>query len=470
MTIAGLSEHHGRSPMDQSSQSPHECPVPVHGGLVPLHSGLLAHDPRHVYEALRRRWGSIAPVELGPGVEAWLVMGYQEVLELVWNERAFSSDARRWNTIVEASLPEDSPLLAVLGWRPALNRLDDEAHRRQRQAVTETLNGVDTRRLRSAVRRQAETLVDGWGMNRTADLVTQYARPLVGYAFRVLIGLPESEERKVAALLGSIAGTAHDAARAEAELMRTLHRLVAAKRDVPGPDLTSWLLAHSAQLTEAEVAHNLAAILFAGGESTVNWISGTMRLLMGDARLNSAVANGRPTVANAADRALWDGSPVPNIAGRWARSDLTFAGCQVRAGDLLIPCLTAANTDLLVHDAQDLGSRAHLSWGTGSHGCPAKDAARSIAETAVDVLVRRLSLVRPGDSDTALCWQPSLWSGTPDALPVAFTPIRPGPITAAAAPVVPAVMGVPEKRRGAPAADSGSTQQAWGWWNSMNGW
>ncbi|MFJ7266924.1 cytochrome P450 [Streptomyces sp. NPDC099050] len=398
-------------------------------------------------------------------------MGYQEVLELVWNERAFSSDARRWNTIVEGSLPEDSPLLAVLGWRPALNRLDDQAHRRHRQAVTETLNGIDLRRLRSAVRRQAEVLVDGWGMNRTADIVTQYARPLVSYAFRVLIGLPGAEERRVAALLGSIAGGSHDAARAEAELMRTLHRLVAEKREVPGPDLTSWLLAHSAQLTGAEVAHNLAAILFSGGESTIGWISGTMRLLMGDDRLNSAVATGRMTVTDAADRALWDGSPVPNISGRWARNDLTFAGCRVRAGDLLIPCLAAANTDLLIHDSQDIGSRAHLAWGTGSHGCPAKDAARSIAETAVDVLMRRLSLVRPGDCDTAaLRWQPSLWSGTPDQLPVAFAPIRPAPNAPAAAPATPTLMGVPEKRQDARAADSSPTPQAWGWWNSMNGW
>ncbi|MFD7256544.1 cytochrome P450 [Streptomyces sp. NPDC059874] len=457
--------------MDQSSQSPHECPVPAHGGLVQLHGGLLPQDPRHVYEALRRRWGAIAPVELAPGVGAWLVMGYQEALEVVWNERAFSSDARRWNSIIEGSLPEGSRLLAVLGRRPALNRLDDQAHRRQRQAVTETVNGVDLRRLRGAVRRQAETLVDGWDMNGTADLVTQYAHPLVWFAFRVLIGFPESEERRIAALLGSIAGAAHDAARAEAELMRTLHRLVAQKRDAPGPDLTSWLLAHSARLTEAEVAHDLAAILFTGGESTIGWISGTMRLLMDDARLNSAVAGGRMTVSDIADRALWDGSSIPNIAGRWARNDLVFAGCEVRAGDLLIPCLTAANTDLLVHDAGDLGRRAHLSWGTGSHGCPAKEAARSIAETAVDVLMRRLRLVRPGDRDTAVRRQPSLWSGTPDTLPVAFAPIRPGPNAPADVPAIPAVMGVPEKRQqDARAADSSPAQQAWAWWNSMNGW
>ncbi|MCX5610953.1 cytochrome P450 [Streptomyces sp. NBC_00047] len=457
--------------MDQNSQSPHECPVPFHGGLVPLHGGLPDQDPGRFYEGLRRHWGPIAPVELGPGVGAWLVMGYQEVLELVWNERAFSSDARRWNSITEGSLPEDSPLLAVLGWRPALNRLDDQAHRRQRRAVTETLNGIDLRRLRSTVRQQAEALVDGWATDRTADLVSQYARPLVWSAFRMLVGLPRSEERRLGALLGSIAGGAHDAARAEAELTGMLHRLVAAKREVPGPDLTSWLLAHSAPLTEAEVAHGLAAVLLSGGESTIGWISGTMRLLLGDARLDSAVATGQLTVRDLTDRALWDGSPVPNIAGRWARNDLTFAGCRVRAGDLLIPCLAAANTDLRVHGAQNLGSRAHLAWGTGSHGCPAKDVARSIAETAVDVLLRRLGQLRPGVHATAPPRQPSLWSGAPDELPVVFAPVRPvRPNAAAGAPATSTVMGVPAKRKDERAADSGSKPPQWSWWNSINGW
>lgn len=456
--------------MDQSRQSPHECPFPFPGGAVPLPGGLLDQDPRRFYEGLRGRWGAIAPVELGPGVGAWLVMGYREVLELVWNEQAFSSDARRWNALAEGSVPEDSALLSVLGWRPALHRLDDQAHRRQRQAVTDTLNGVDLRRLRSAVRRRADALVDGWSTDGSADLVGGYARPLAGHAFRVLVGLPVSKERRLAALLGSISAGTQDAARAEAELTGLLHRLVAARRDAPGPDLASWLLAHSVDLTEAEVAHNLAAVLLSGGEATVGWISGATRLLVGDARLQAAVADGPLTVKDVADRALWGGSPVPNIAGRWARADLTFAGCRVRAGDLLIPCLAAANTELLAHGSHDQGSRAHLAWGTGSHGCPAKDAARSIVETAVDVLLRRLHHVRPGVGDTAPHRQPSLWSSTPEALPVEFAPIPPGPNAVTAASASPAVMDVPEKRQDEPEADGGPTQPRWSWWNSLNGW
>ncbi|MBT2469824.1 hypothetical protein J7E97_18555 [Streptomyces sp. ISL-66] len=92
------------------------------------------------------------------------MLGFQEVLELVWNERHFSSDPRRWKALAEGLIPETSSLLPILGWRPALNRLDDQPHRRQRQVVTEAPGRVDVRLLRTSVRQRAEAIVDGWAM------------------------------------------------------------------------------------------------------------------------------------------------------------------------------------------------------------------------------------------------------------------------------------------------------------------
>ncbi|MEV8311145.1 cytochrome P450 [Streptomyces flavidovirens] len=453
--------------MDQRNPSVSECPFPH--DPAPVHGALLAQDPRAVYGPLRQRWGAIAPIELAPGVEAWLVMGYQEALELVWNERAFSSDARRWRALTEGLLPEDSPLLPILGWRPALSRLDDQAHRQQRQVVTETLDRVDVRRLRALVRQQAEATVDQWAMHGAADLVNQYGQPLVWSVLGQLLGLADSQTPMLIALVSSIVGSAAEAAQAEAELMQLLRHLVAVKRETPGPDFASWL-SHSARLTDAEVAHNLAAILFSGGQSTINWLSGTMWLLLTDTGLSSALATGRLTVSDAVDRALWACSPLPNIAGRWARNAVVFAGCRIAAGDLLIPCLAAANTDPAIHGAGNLGTnRAHLAFGTGAHGCPAKEAARLIVETAVDVLLRRLNEVRPGVADTDLRWRPSLWGAAPASLPTLFQSSRPQRSTTDEASHH-AVMAVPEKRQDDRATDTDPAPQRWGWWNSNAGW
>ncbi|MCZ2265105.1 hypothetical protein IRJ14_21260, partial [Isoptericola sp. QY 916] len=55
-----------------------------------------APDPAARYEALRSRWGALAPVDLEPGVPAWLALGHAEVAAVLRNEAMFSRDARHW--------------------------------------------------------------------------------------------------------------------------------------------------------------------------------------------------------------------------------------------------------------------------------------------------------------------------------------------------------------------------------------
>ncbi|WP_156722180.1 cytochrome P450 family protein [Streptomyces apocyni] len=458
--------HHGRS-------TP-ECPA--FSDRTPLYGAALARDPSHLYEESRRRYGAVAPVEIAPGIGAWLVLGHQEVLELIWDERAFSSDARHWNALGRAVLPAEPPLLPLLGPRPALLRLDGQEHRRQRQAVTQALNLIDTRRLRTLVRLRADALVDGWAARGAADLIGDYARPLTWGVFTQLVGLPEEAGGQLATLVGDLVDgsdeATREATRSEAELLSLLRQLTTGKRATPGPDLPSWLLAHPARLSDDEITHNLLAVLLTGPESTISWIGNTVRQLLRDAGLGAALAAGRVTVGELADRALWSDAPVPNIAGRWARADTAFAGRSVRAGDLLIPCLAAANTDPALQSAAASGSRAHLAWGTGAHGCPAKDVARTLVETAVDAMLRRQPEVHLGVPENALPWRPSLWCGAPARLPVVFPAFPPAAPTASAAPATYAavtVMPVPDRSPGDRAV-AGMPPQRWGWWNSMAGW
>ncbi|MEV5839686.1 cytochrome P450, partial [Nocardia sp. NPDC052112] len=45
------------------------------GPRVPLYSPEFAANPHRVYDEMRRQYGSLAPVELAPGVPATLVVG-----------------------------------------------------------------------------------------------------------------------------------------------------------------------------------------------------------------------------------------------------------------------------------------------------------------------------------------------------------------------------------------------------------
>lgn len=51
-----------------------------------------AADVNEVYERLRLQWGPVAPVDLEPGVPAWLVLGHHEAVGVLRDDRTFIKD------------------------------------------------------------------------------------------------------------------------------------------------------------------------------------------------------------------------------------------------------------------------------------------------------------------------------------------------------------------------------------------
>lgn len=454
--------------MDPRSPGDDGVACPYHTELTPLHGPVARQDLAAVYEDLRRRRGPVVPVEIAPGVAAWLVLSHQEVLEVIWNARLFSSDPRRWSAVLHGTPPEGAPLPALLGPRLSLFQLDGEEHLRHRRAMTAALDRIDPRRLVRMVRHEADALVDTWAPRESADLMAHFVRPLVWRVFTQLVGVSESSISTLDSLVETLVHDLPGTARAEGELLSAMRRLVAERRVAPGPDVTSWLT-QAARLTDEEIAHNLVALLLHGAASIISWIGNTLRTVFGHLGPIRAAATGN-LVADMADHALRAGAPVPNLAGRWATADVTLAGCRIRAGDLVIPCLAAANTDPCLQETPLSYTRAHLAWGTGAHGCPAKDTARLITETAIEVLLDRLPDVRPVLPDAALRRGPSLWCAAPAELPAVFSAVtRANTDQVAAPPRALTVMDAPARVR-ADAVEPESGPQRWSWWNSLGGW
>ncbi|MEV4611478.1 cytochrome P450 [Kitasatospora sp. NPDC049258] len=399
--------------------------------LTRLYGPEFAQDPHGCYAGLRARWGPIAPVEVGPGVGAWLVLGYQEALTVARDAELFSSDARYWHAAPSGRLPPESPLLPVLGGRPALTRQDGPAHLRLRQAVLDALQRIDRPQLRRLTVTTADELIDAWLPHGQADLVAGYARPVAARAFTRLLGIRDGDGGRLHTLAAAVLDSAPGAAAADRELRAALRQLIETRRTDPGPDLPSWLLDSPAGLTEPELVHQLTASVLAGLESTSGLIGNTLLHLLSRPRLLAALAAGRSTVQDAVELALWAEPPVHNLAARWATTDLTLAGRQLRRGDLLVIALAAANADPAVRPTTDSRpptvNRAHLAWGAGPHACPARDPARLIAETAVERLVQRVPALQPTVAPSALVWRPSPWARTLTALPVHFPPVTPPP-------------------------------------------
>ncbi|KOG48969.1 cytochrome P450, partial [Streptomyces varsoviensis] len=97
---------------------------------IPLYGPTIDGDAAALYERMRAEHGPVVPVSLAPGLDAWLVVGHRELLHLTRDEQYFSHDPRRWTPLREGRVPRDSPVLPMVGWRPALLYSDGQQHRR----------------------------------------------------------------------------------------------------------------------------------------------------------------------------------------------------------------------------------------------------------------------------------------------------------------------------------------------------
>ncbi|MEU2156105.1 cytochrome P450 [Streptomyces sp. NPDC019396] len=392
-----------------------------------------------LYEELREQHGPVAPVTVAPGIRAWLVLGHRELLQLTRQEQDFSHDPRHWTLLREGRVPPDSPILPMVGWRPALLYADGQQHRRMRAAVSDALAGVNGHELRRSVRATAEGLIASFAGRREADLVPHYARRLPMQAITGVLGLDErTGQRFVQAIAGMVVGNA-DSANASRRLATILRAVIEKKRRSPGQDITSALLHHPAELTDDEVLHNLVVMFVAGNQTTVNWIATTLRILLCDPAFRSSLSGGHLSVDDALDLVLWRFPPTQNFPARYAIRDVEFGGQYIRAGDMLVLGLAAANADpaVLPPDGGPIaGNRSHLAFGAGPHTCPAQDPARLITRTAVDTIRHRLPDLELAVPETELSWISSPWTKGLAALPVRFTdPQLPlAPVAAHAAP------------------------------------
>lgn len=416
---------------------PARCPVT--GALAPataLYGPDLDGDALPaLYEQLRGAHGPVAPVSIAPGVDAWLVIGHREVLQLTRDEQDFSHDPRRWSLLREGRVPADSPILPMVGWRPALLFADGQQHRRMRAAVSAALAGINGHELRRTVRAAAEQVIVSFAERSEADLVADYARQLPMRVITALLGL---DDRTGSLLVEAVAGTvAATSASADASMRMgaILLQLIEEKRRRRGNDITSALLHHPAQLTDEEVLHNLVVMFVAGNQTTVNWIATTLRILLCDPQFRSSLTGGHLSVDDALDLVLWRFPPTQNFPARYATRDMTFGGQAIRTGDMLILGLAGANADpqILPDDgAPVVGNRSHLAFGAGPHICPAQDPARLITRTAVDTIRHRLPDLELAIPQSDLEWIKSPWSRGLAALPVRFTaPVlsqRPAPM------------------------------------------
>lgn len=398
---------------------PPGCPAHDSGGRVPLHGPGFAADPQ-AYYAYLRHYGPTAPVELAPGVAATLVTDYSAALNLLQDSGSFRKDARRWRDLGEGLISPDNPVVPVLAYRPNCMFSDGAEHLRLRQAVTDSMARVDSRKVIQSTEQVSNYLISQFGSRGSADLLVDYAKQLPLLVFNELFGCtPDIGDRVLFGISGMFDGV--NAERAVEVLFGAVGELVALKRSRPGDDVTSWLMQHQARLNDEEMVHQLALLLVAGNEPLRNLIGNTLHRLL----THDAYAHKGGLIDEAIDDTLWENPPMQNLAPHYPATDMEFAGQKLRAGDLVLVSFAAANTGPALTAARQAGSnRAHLAWSAGPHACPSKDPARQITVTAIENLLNRLPDIELAVPEDSLTWRPGPFNRGLTTLPARFTPVK----------------------------------------------
>ncbi|MET8799732.1 hypothetical protein ABZV91_25470 [Nocardia sp. NPDC004568] len=225
--------------------------------------------------------------------------------------------------------------------------------------------------MHTIVEELAAPLINSFCESGAADLVTDYARPLVVAVLNQMMGCPPEIGARITAGMAARFDTVHTA-EAMTQLRTALTELIELKRDRPGDDATSRLLAHPHGLDHAEVLAQLMTFYGAGGEAQPNLITNTLLLMMTDERFGGGLLGGSLSTRDALDEVLFHDPPMANFCTTYPRTPILVGQTWLPAHQPVLISLAAANTDPTVTAGDLTGNRSHLAWSAGPHACPAR--------------------------------------------------------------------------------------------------
>ncbi|MGN2639686.1 cytochrome P450 [Nocardia takedensis] len=384
---------------------------------MPLHTAEFAADPHGAYTRAREQFGSMVPIEIAPGVPATLVLGYQTAVRILNDPEHFPADPRAW----QDSVPADSPIKPMMEWYPNALRNSGPTHTRYRQAYVAAIDGIDLHALHSTVERIAVPLINTFIESGSADLVTQYAFPLVFEVLNRMVGCSTELGQRVATGMAMLFDTV-EAANGMEMLSGALLELIALRRAEPGDDVTSRLAHHPAGLDDVEMLSQLISFYGAGIEPQQNLIANTLLLMVTDDRFGGNVLGGSLSTRDALDEVLFNDPPMANFCTSYPRQPILIDNTWLPAHQPVLISLSACNNDPAIRGGDRTGNRSHLAWSAGPHACPAKSVAYLIVQDAIDQLLDALPELALAIPATDLVWRPGPFHRAVSALPVVFPP------------------------------------------------
>ncbi|MEV0993131.1 cytochrome P450 [Streptomyces sp. NPDC049949] len=362
----------------------------------------------HALNARLRARGAVADVVLPGGVPGAVVLGHEALKEFLAHPDA-AKDARHFPALHDGTIAPDWPL-RVFANAQGMHTADGADHRRLRSLVGNAFTARQVERLRPRIEELTATLLDELGRaaaeapDGVVDLRSRFALPLPMSVICELLGVDPEHRARLHHLSHTVI-IATDTTPAEVmaavrELVELMGTIAAARREAPGDDLTSALIAAREEdgdrLSEAELIGTMRLMLVAGHETTLNLIGNAVRALCTHRDQLALVREGKAGWSDVVDETLrWD-APVSWFPFRYAARDLTVDGTVIPQGTPVLAAYTAAGRDEAFHgpdadrfDVTRPAAGRHLSFGHGAHYCVGAPLARLEATIALERLFTR---------------------------------------------------------------------------------
>ncbi|MGY4709361.1 cytochrome P450 [Mycolicibacterium sp. CBM1] len=283
---------------------------------------------------------------------------------------------------------------------PSLLAVEPPEHTRYRKTVSSVFTTRAVTALRDRVEDTATELLAGLTEGpAVVDVVAAYCAQLPVAVISDILGVPEADRPRILEF-GELAAPSLDVGLAWPQYQRVQHGIAGFNhwlaehlrglREHPGQDLMSQLIAitDADRLDETELQAIAGLVLAAGFETTVNLLGNGIRLLL-NAPDQRAILAADPTLwPGAVEEILRLESPV-QLSARVARRDTDVAGARVRAGEMVVLYLAAANRDPAVFDDPHRfdvtrpNAGKHLAFSGGRHFCLGAALARTEGEVGL---------------------------------------------------------------------------------------